>query len=78
MAAWSQPRPVPTDQKVDWQRGGSRQIDTARYSTPLTITSAQFNGTNRTVLVHRISVRDEEAISPDGLLRCILPRAAHV
>jgi hypothetical protein len=28
----------------------------------LTITSAQFNGTNRPVLVHRISVRDEEAV----------------
>jgi hypothetical protein len=55
-------RPVPTDQKVDWQQGGIRQINTTGHSTPLTITSVQLNGTGRPVLVHRISVRDKEAV----------------
>jgi hypothetical protein len=32
----------------------------------LTITSAQFNGTGRPVLVHRISVRDEEVVQRDA------------
>src|SRR6478672_12036129 len=59
--AWSRRPPVPTDQKVDWQQGGSRQINTTGHSTPLAITSVQLNGTGRPVLVHRISVRDEEA-----------------
>ena len=54
--------PVPTDQKVDWQQGGSRQINTTGHSTPLAITSVQLNGTGRPVLVHRISVRDEEVV----------------
>jgi hypothetical protein len=49
------------DQKVDWQQGGSRLINTTGHSTSLTITSMQLNGTGRPVLVHRISVRDEEA-----------------
>jgi hypothetical protein len=51
---------VPTDQKVDWQQGGSRQINTTGHSTSLAITSVQLNGTGRPILVHRISVRDEE------------------
>ena len=59
---WSRRRPVPTDQKVDWQQGGSRQINTTGHSTPLAITSVQLNGTGRPVLVHRISVRDEEVV----------------
>ena len=54
-------QPVPTDQKVDRQQGSSQQINTAGHSTPLTITSVQLNGTGRPDLVHRISVRDEEA-----------------
>jgi hypothetical protein len=33
---------VPTDQKVDWQQRGSRQINTTGHSTPLTITSVQL------------------------------------
>ena len=45
-----------------WQQGGSRQINTTGHSTPLTITSVQLNGTGRPVLVHRISVRDEEVV----------------
>jgi hypothetical protein len=32
------------------------------HSTPLTITSMQLSDTGRPVLVHRISVRDEEAV----------------
>jgi hypothetical protein len=60
-SAWSEHRPVPMDQKVDWQQGGSRLINTTGHSTSLTITSMQLNGTGRPVLVHRISVRDEEA-----------------
>ena len=32
------------------------------HSTPLAITSVQLNGTGRPVLVHRISVRDEEVV----------------
>ena len=64
--ATSRQPPERTDQKVDWQQGGSRQINTRGHSTPLTITSAQLNGTGRPVLVHRISVRDEEAIQPHG------------
>jgi hypothetical protein len=50
---------VPTDQAVNWQQGGSGQINTKGYSTPLTITSVQLNGTGRPVLLHRISVRDD-------------------
>jgi hypothetical protein len=53
---------VPMDQNVDWQQGGSRLINTTGHSTSLTITSMQLNGTGRPVLVHRISVRDEEAV----------------
>jgi hypothetical protein len=56
------PSAVPTDQKVDWQQGGSRQINTTGHSTSLAITSVQLNGTGRPVLVHRISVRDEEVV----------------
>jgi hypothetical protein len=56
------PPAVPTDQRVDWQQGGSRQINTTGHSTPLAITSVQLNGTGRPVLVHRISVRDEEVV----------------
>ena len=52
-----------TDQRVDWQQRGSRQINTTRHSTPLVITSVQLNGTGRPVLVHRISVRDEKAVA---------------
>ena len=62
ISAWSRRPPVPTDQKVDWQQGGSRQINTTGHSTPLAITSVQLNGTGRPVLVHRISVRDEEVV----------------
>ena len=61
-AWWSYHPSVPTDQKVDWQQGGSRQINTTGHSTPLAITSVQLNGTGRPVLVHRISVRDEEVV----------------
>jgi hypothetical protein len=53
---------VPMDQKIDWQQGGSRLINTTGHSTSLTIPSMQLNGTGRPVLVHRISVRDEEAV----------------
>ena len=69
---WSRRRPVPTDQKVDWQQGGSRQINTTGHSTSLAITSVQLNGTGRPVLVHRISVRDEEVVgsNPATPTRC--------
>ena len=49
------------DRRVDWQQRGSRLINTTEHSTSLPITSMQLNGTGRPVLVHRISVRDEEA-----------------
>ena len=45
----------------DGQQGGSRLINTTGHSTSLAITSMQLNGTGRPVLVHRISVRDEDA-----------------
>ena len=57
---------MPTDQKVDRQQGSSKQINTTGHSTPLTITSVQLNGTGRPVLLHRISVWDEEATSKGG------------
>ena len=69
--AWSYHPSVPTDQKVDWQQGGSRQINTTGHSTPLTITSVQLNGTGRPVLVHRISVRDEEVAIADEAPRTL-------
>jgi hypothetical protein len=38
---------IPTDQKVDWQQEGSRQINTTGHSTPLAITSVQLDGIGR-------------------------------
>jgi hypothetical protein len=67
---------MPEDQKVDRQQGGSRQINTAGHSTPLTITSVQLNGTGRPVLVHRISVRDEEAVQQPHAMRPICAAAS--
>jgi hypothetical protein len=83
---------VSTDQKVDRQHGGSRQINTTAHSTPLTITSVQLNGTGRPGLVYRISVRDEEVVGsnpatptvfwlvagPANLLRRLLQRTRYV
>jgi hypothetical protein len=67
---------VPMDQNVDWQQGGSRLINTTGHSTSQ-ITSMQLNGTGRPVLVHRVSVRDQEAGAstrrPPLVSACVAP-----